>query len=108
MDLGEILDHGQMSLVTSQPLHFLPPITRFIFPQVFSFVLIVSFATSFARTIHFVPMQSANYGVSRGEFFLAAGYKSIQMAVEPWAIRFVDLHRTHRHDSVQTEIYYTC
>ena len=77
---------------------------RFIFLQVFNFVHIPSFATSFALTIHFVPKQSVNYGVSRGKGFLATGYKNLQMAVQPLAICFVDPHRTHGHSSVETEI----
>ena len=75
---------------------------RFIFPQVFNFVHIPSFATSL--TIHFVPKQSVNYAVSRGKGYLVAGYKNLQMAVQPWSICFVDPHRTHRQSSVETEI----
>ena len=80
----------------------------FIFPQVFNFAHIPSFATSFALTIHFAPKQSVNYGVSRTKAFLAAGYKNLQMAVQPWAIRFVDPHKTHWHSGVETGICYLC
>ena len=110
IDLGEILDPRQMiwwyhiaaSLTSTNYEVYFPARLQYCSHTK------LCVATSFPLTIHFFPKQSVNYGVSRGKGFLAAGYKNLQMAVQPWAIRFVDPHRTQRHSSVESKIYYLC